>query len=94
MNFSRPSIDVLFQSAAAYFGKKALAVVLTGANDDGSKGAIEIKKQGGKVLIQHPHSAEAPTMPKAALAAVDADYVVWLDQIGPHIWTLLRKQPV
>ncbi len=94
VKFSRPAIDPLFVSAAAYYGPTALAVLLTGGNDDGTNGVVEIKKHGGRVLIQDPDSAVAPIMPRAALAAVDADYLIWLDQIGPQIWTLLWMREV
>lgn len=92
VHFSRPAIDPLFKSAANCYGAAVLAVVLTGANSDGAEGVVEIKKKGGKVLVQDPESAETDTMPKAALAAIKADYIVWLDQIGPHLWTLTRKR--
>lgn len=92
VKFSRLAIDPLFVSAAAYYGPSALAVLLTGGNDDGTYGVVEIKKFGGLVLIQDPDSAVVPTMPRTALAAVDADYITWLDQVGPQIWTLLRMR--
>lgn len=91
INFSRPSIDYLFKSAAAYYTEQLLGIVLTGANDDGALGAKEIKHQGGQILVQDLDSAEYQTMPKATLGKVHADYVVWLDQIGPMLWELLRK---
>ncbi|MBF0381588.1 MAG: chemotaxis protein CheB [Magnetococcales bacterium] len=91
INFSRPAIDPLFKSAAKLYGSSLLAVVLTGANKDGAKGVVEIKKKGGKVMVQDPAFAEADAMPKAALEAVEADYVIWLDQIGPQLWTITRS---
>jgi two-component system, chemotaxis family, protein-glutamate methylesterase/glutaminase len=91
VNFSRPAIDPLFISAANCFGPSVLAAVLTGANSDGAKGVMAIKKMGGKVIVQDPASAEADAMPKAALQVVDADYIVWLDQIGPLCWTLTKN---
>ncbi len=86
VNFSRPAIDPLFQSAAEALSSSLLAIVLTGANNDGVEGVKAVKKKGGRVMIQDPESAEADTMPKAAMAAVEADYVVWGDQIGPFLW--------
>jgi two-component system chemotaxis response regulator CheB len=71
VNFSRPSIDVLFESAAEAYGTSLLAVILTGANQDGAQGARAIGKAGGRVLVQTPDSAEARVMPEAALAACD-----------------------
>ncbi len=90
VNFSRPAIDPLFESAAMFYGPTVLAVALTGANSDGAMGLRKIQKKGGKVMVQDPDSAEAEAMPKAALAAVEADYVIWLDQIGPQLWSLTR----
>lgn len=90
VNFSRPSIDVLFKSAADYYQSQLLSAVLTGANNDGAAGVEKVKQFGGTVLVQDPDSAEAEVMPEAALKAVDADYVIWLDQIGPKLWDLAR----
>ncbi len=90
VNFSRPSIDTLFISAAKQYGSSVMAVVLTGANSDSANGVIAIKKHGGQVIVQDPDSAEAPTMPRAAMAVVQVDHVVWLDQIGPLLWALTR----
>jgi two-component system chemotaxis response regulator CheB len=79
---ARPSIDVLFESAADAFGSGALAVVLTGANDDGAAGARRIKAEGGKVLVQDPETAETGVMPRATLAATPVDAVLRLEQIA------------
>ncbi len=68
--FSRPSIDVLFESVADAYGPRALGVVLTGANRDGAQGLRRIVDRGGSALVQAPATAEAPTMPRAALDAV------------------------
>lgn len=65
--YSRPSIDVLFESAADYFGETLLAVVLSGANSDGAAGALAIQGRGGRVLVQAPDSAYVRAMPQAAL---------------------------
>ena len=90
VNFSRPAIDLLFQSAARVYKTKVLAVMLTGANKDGAVGVMEVKANGGKVMIQDPTTAVADAMPKAALAAVEVDYVIPLSQVGPQLWTLTR----
>jgi len=68
VKFSRPSIDVLFESAARAYEERLLAVVLTGANDDGALGAQAIRNAGGRVVVQDPSTAEAPEMPRAAIA--------------------------
>ena len=70
VRYSRPSVDVLFESAAEAYGHRLAAVVLTGANDDGAAGLARIAAVGGLALVQDPNEAERPTMPAAALAAV------------------------
>jgi len=69
VQFSRPSIDVLFETAADAYGAAAIAVVLSGANSDGAAGARAIARAGGLILIQSPETAQATAMPLAALAA-------------------------
>ncbi|HEX9107535.1 MAG TPA: chemotaxis protein CheB [Longimicrobiales bacterium] len=83
--FSRPSIDVLFESVADVYGPAVLGVVLTGANQDGSRGLRRIVQRGGAALVQSPESAEAPTMPRAALAAVPEARVLPLEEIAGAI---------
>jgi len=83
--YSRPSIDVLFESAADAYGKTLAAIVLTGANDDGTRGAARIKKRGGFVIAQDPLTAEAPVMPQAAIERVRVDRILPLDRIGPFL---------
>jgi two-component system, chemotaxis family, protein-glutamate methylesterase/glutaminase len=70
VHFSRPSIDVLFESAAHVFGPRLVGVILTGASADGAAGLAAIHARGGTALVQSPELAEAPVMPRAALAAV------------------------
>jgi len=70
VRYSRPSIDVLFESAAEAYGPEMAAVVLTGANSDGAAGLARVAASGGLALVQDPATAERPTMPAAALAAV------------------------
>jgi two-component system chemotaxis response regulator CheB len=83
VNYSRPSIDVLFESAAEVFGDKLIGIVLTGANSDGSAGLKKIKEAGGLTVVQDPCSAEVPTMPQAALSAVgNPDHVLGLEEIA------------
>jgi len=82
---SRPSIDVLFESAADAYGAGVIAVVLTGANADGARGAARIKARGGCVIVQDPATAENPTMPQAALAAAAVDAVLPLEAIATRL---------
>lgn len=72
VRFSRPSIDLLFESAADAYGPALTAIVLTGANDDGARGAVAVVQRHGCVLVQSPDTADTPVMPRAALAAVPA----------------------
>ena len=82
VNFSRPAIDLLFESAADAYGSGVIAIILTGANHDGAAGAAYVKARGGLLLVQDPASAEAPSMPRAALKAAKADAVLPLDAIA------------
>lgn len=82
VNHARPAIDVLFESAAAAFGDRAIGLILTGANDDGARGLATLKARGGLALVQDPATAASRAMPAAALAAAKADYVLPLDQIS------------
>ncbi|RKH73731.1 chemotaxis protein CheB [Corallococcus interemptor] len=81
VHFSRPAIDVLFESAAAGYGKRLGGVILTGANADGALGLQAVKRRGGVTLVQEPSTARAPTMPQAALAAGEVDFVLPLEQM-------------
>jgi two-component system, chemotaxis family, protein-glutamate methylesterase/glutaminase len=85
VQYARPSIDVLFESAADAYGERVIGVILTGANEDGAAGLARIKERGGVAIVQDPTSAERGTMPEAALAATVADAVLPLDDIAPFI---------
>jgi len=82
---SRPSIDVLFESAADAYGDRLIGVILTGANDDGARGAARIKARGGIVIAEDPLTAEAPAMPRAAITAVQVDRILRLEEIAPFL---------
>jgi len=81
VNAARPSVDVLFESAAEIYKDRAVAVVLTGLNTDGAHGAQKVKENGGIVIVQDPATAEAPSMPRAVLEATRVDHVVPISQI-------------
>lgn len=83
--FSRPSIDVLFESAAYSHGSAVIGVLLTGANQDGTRGLQAIKQAGGFVIVQDPDSAESGFMPKNAVKNVAADRVLPLERIGAEL---------
>jgi len=81
VNFARPSIDVLFESAAEAYKDKLIGIVLTGSNNDGTKGIKRIKELGGMVIIQDPKTAESSIMPASAIAVVQPDYILSLEKI-------------
>ncbi|MDY3559859.1 chemotaxis protein CheB [Gemmata sp. JC673] len=85
VHFSRPSVDVLFESAADVFGPGLVGVVLTGANADGARGLRAVLAAGGIGLVQAPTTAAATAMPLAALAAHPAARALTLDQIAAHL---------
>jgi len=91
VSYSRPSVDVLFESAADAYRAGVVGVVLTGANSDGARGAFRIKQQGGFVIVQEPATAEAPDMPQAAIDAVRVDRILPLERIGPFLVELWRQ---
>lgn len=91
VNFARPSVDVLFESAAAVFGPSLIGIVLTGANFDGSRGLRTIKQKGGIAIVQDPADAEARQMPDSALAATEVDHVVSLDGMAVLLQTLAPR---
>ncbi|QDR79632.1 chemotaxis protein CheB [Sporomusa termitida] len=82
VRYSRPSIDILFESAAYAYGKKAIGVLLTGANQDGAAGLKKIKERGGLTIAQDPVTAECGVMPGSAIAARAVDRVLPLERIS------------
>ena len=85
VNFSQPSIDVLFESAADIFKAQLIAVILTGANSDGVAGAKKIKRNGGYVVVQSLETAEAKMMPSETLKQVQVNKVLDLIHIPQHL---------
>lgn len=89
LNYSRPAIDILFESAGYAYGKQIIGILLTGANSDGSKGLLQIKNFGGITIVQDPKTAEAPQMPHSAIEAGAASYVKPLEGIALELCLLL-----
>jgi two-component system chemotaxis response regulator CheB len=85
VQFARPSIDVLFESAADTYGERAVGVLLTGVNQDGAAGLARIAAAGGFTIAQNPATAEQPEMPAAAVERGAARRVLDLDRIGPFL---------
>lgn len=85
MNYSRPSIDVTFKSAAEVFGKTLVGILLSGANADGVEGLAYIKKNKGRVWIQDPKTAEVNYMPKQAVEEVKYDLLIKPDNLADYI---------
>ena len=87
----KPSIDVLFRSAAAAWSSRVIGIVLTGLLDDGTTGMIALKKSGAVCIVQDPNEAEYPDMPLSVLGAIEVDYCVPLAEIGNKITTLVSS---
>jgi len=85
VHHSRPSVDVLFESAADAYGPRVIGIVLTGSNADGARGALQIKRRGGVVVAQDPRTAEAPEMPRAVIESGAVDQILPLNEIGPWL---------
>ena len=88
VNYSRPSIDVLFESAAVALGSKVCGILLTGGNDDGAKGLLAIQSMGGMTFVQDPEDAEFSTMPKSALKLLQPNFVGSLESIAEKMLEL------
>ena len=81
VHFSRPSIDVLFESAADIYGERLLGLILTGANQDGAEGLAAVGRAGGRTVVQEPGGAAVPFLPEAALQVGPVDFVLSLAQL-------------
>ena len=92
VSYARPSIDVLFESAAEVYGKDMTGIILTGAGQDGARGCIAIKRSGGLTIIQSPETAQCSSMPTAALASHAADIVLDVKNIVPFLLELQNSK--
>lgn len=91
VNYSRPSIDVLFESAAEAYRDKLLGLILTGANNDGTMGAVKIIKFGGSVIVEDPESAEASAMPLSVIENCKVDKILPLDEIADYLNIIIKE---
>jgi two-component system chemotaxis response regulator CheB len=83
--YSRPSVDVLFESAADAYGAALIAIILTGANQDGARGMKAVIEAGGRAIIQHPDAAYASAMPEAAIALCPTARILPLEEIALYL---------
>jgi two-component system, chemotaxis family, protein-glutamate methylesterase/glutaminase len=88
VHYSRPSIDVLFESAVDQYRSRLLGIILTGANEDGAAGLAAVERGGGIALVQHPESAQAPLMIESALSRTPSALALTLEQIAGLFRTL------
>jgi two-component system chemotaxis response regulator CheB len=94
VHYSRPSIDVLFESAVDLYAKRLMGIILTGANQDGTAGLAAIHRRGGVTIVQEPDSAEVPQMARAALERTAADFVLTLPEIAGLLRSLASTESV
>jgi len=85
VNHARPSVDVLFETAAEVFGSGLIGIILTGASSDGCKGLGRIAEKGGLTIVQDPKTAEMTMMPNSAIAEADVGFVLGLHDIVPFL---------
>ncbi len=79
--YSKPSIDVTFESAAEVYKERCIAILLSGANQDGAEGLLKLKQSGATTIAQHPEDAEMDEMPRAAINMGAAQYILHTDEI-------------
>ncbi len=89
INYSRPSIDLLFETASDVYQDNLIGIILTGANNDGSLGLKKIKERGGLTIVEDPDTAMVNIMPKAAMGATEIDYILGVDNIAKIIMKLV-----
>jgi two-component system, chemotaxis family, protein-glutamate methylesterase/glutaminase len=94
VQYARPSIDVLFESASYTYGPGVIGIILTGSNEDGAQGLAAVKRRGGVAVVQDPRDAVRRTMPDAAIAATEADAVLPLGEIGKFVYGVCVNESV
>ncbi|AVH72138.1 chemotaxis protein CheB [Nostoc sp. 'Lobaria pulmonaria (5183) cyanobiont'] len=92
VHFLRPSADLLFESVAATYKDRAIALVLTGTGSDGAMGVKAIKKMGGTVIVQDVKTAEFSGMPSAAIQTGNVDFILPLNEISSTLVTLVMGE--
>ncbi|MFH6996668.1 chemotaxis protein CheB [Flavobacterium sp. FlaQc-57] len=92
INYSRPSIDVSFESAAEIYGKSLVGILLSGSNSDGTRGLQTIQASGGTIAVQNPLSAEMPFMPNNAILHTNPDFILNKEEILHFISSINKKQ--
>ncbi|MBE9052406.1 chemotaxis protein CheB [Nostocales cyanobacterium LEGE 11386] len=92
VSYARPSIDVLFESAADIYAEQVIGVILTGANHDGAQGLKKVKERGGITIVQKPTTAESSIMPQAAISAVTVDGILSLAEIANMLKVLSASE--
>lgn len=85
VNFSRPAIDVTFASAAHEFQSRAIAVLVTGASNDGAQGLLQLKECGAYTVVQAPSDASSSFMPESSLRLIEPNFVGTIEQIAEHL---------
>jgi two-component system chemotaxis response regulator CheB len=90
VKFSRPAIDLTFETAAFAYNDSLIGVILSGANTDGANGIAEVKIRGGLAIVQNPDEAGVSTMPKGAISATNIDYVLNVDEIIKKLIYLMK----
>jgi two-component system chemotaxis response regulator CheB len=85
VNYSRPSLDVTFESASDVYGASVTGIVLSGANDDGTLGLLAIQRAGGTVIVQDPETAQMPVMPQNVLTHLSVDHIFSIKQMAQYI---------
>jgi two-component system, chemotaxis family, protein-glutamate methylesterase/glutaminase len=94
VSYARPSIDVLFETAADAYKDKLIGIVLTGSNNDGTNGIKTIKEVGGLTIVQDPKTAEYPFMPASAIDVIKPDYILPLEEIIDLLINIDKRKKV